>query len=61
MTPINNDSMATTYLSIDKSKIEHLPSSTDVGDTTFAELKLLQAKLATEFKHPSIPGNQTES
>ena len=31
-----------------------MPINTDVGDTTIAELKTLQAKLATEYKNPSF-------
>jgi len=45
----HNQSMAAGYLSIDKSQIAYVPATTDVGDTTFAELRLLQTKLAAEY------------
>ena len=45
-------------MSIDKSKIEHNAAGNDVGDTTFAELKMLQSKLANEYKNPSFMGRE---
>ena len=51
-TPLNN-SIAATYVSIDKSKIDHT-MATDVGDTTLAELKMLQSKLAKDYKNPNL-------
>ena len=55
-TPLNN-SIAATYISIDKSKIDHTMAN-DVGDTTFAELKLLQSKLANDHKNPNFIGRE---
>ena len=35
--------------------------TTDVGDTTFAELRTLQAKLAIEYKNPSFIAHEVIS